>query len=193
MSLCKLGAVEFNAVSDEIPNVSNEITDRPVEDIGAIVDNIKNKPLILSIQGVVTGEDASSKLQELREYAREKEIIDYVGRNAIGKVAIESISTSHNSMNSQGFNFEITLKQIKIAQIELIDIQAPDPAVPRAAPVATQTKEPSDKGVQPPEPKRIDIEALKQEVDGRVETPPDVTGRARFTTPLFEQFFPAAN
>lgn len=188
--LCKLGDVEFNVVSDEIPQISNEITDRPVEGVGAIVDNIENKPLIFSINGLVTGLDAFDKLQELRRYAREKTILSYVGRNVITRVAIESINTTHNNMNAQGFGFEITLKQIRLARIELVDIQAPDPAIPRIPPVTTQAKETTDKGVQPPAQKRIDIEALRQEVDGRVSKPLDVTRGARFTTPLFESLFP---
>jgi hypothetical protein len=165
--LCRLGDVDFNVISDERPNISNEITERPVEDLGGVVDHINNLPLIFSIDGYVTS-NAFQKLQELRRYAREKILLSYVGRNVITRVAIESLDTQHNSNIANGFAFTITLKQIRIAEIELVEIISPDPAIPRLPKkTETQVADISNKGTQVLEPRRVDIDAIRDSVKGK--------------------------
>ena len=160
MSLCKIGDVTINVINDERIELVNDVTDRPVENIGTVTDHVNPRPLVTRLGGVVTGEDAFQKLQTLREYFRKKTIVQYVGRNIVTRVVIEAITTDHNNTNSQGFNFDLSLKQIKIAKVETVEIQAPDPAIPRTQPTSTQSKDISDKGSQPTKPKEIDINAL---------------------------------
>ena len=169
MALCRLGDIEFNVVSDERPQLQNEITDRPVEDLGSVVDHINNRPLIFSIEGYVT-DNAFEKLQRLNEYVQNKEILTYVGRNQISRVAIESLSRQHNNSVSNGFSFSMTLKQIRVATFETVQIIAPDPAIPRIA-TATQTKDVSNKGIQTTQSRTVDIEALRAEVEKRTLPP----------------------
>lgn len=170
MSLCKLGDIEFEVVSDERPQLANEVTDRPVEDIGSVSDHVENKPLVFAFDGLATGNNAFQKLQTLRQYWKDKTLLQYVGRNAIMSVVIEVLNTTHNNRNARGFSFSITLKQIRVAKVELAQIQAPDPAIPRIAPVTTQTKDISDKGVQPTQRKTVDLDSLRNKT-ASVEVP----------------------
>ena len=59
--LSKIGNVEFSATTNEDVTYENEVTDRPVEDLGYISDHVKQKPVKFSISGVVVGEDAFTK------------------------------------------------------------------------------------------------------------------------------------
>jgi hypothetical protein len=139
--LCKLGEVDFNVVGNERPDFFNEVTDRPVENIGNVTDHVENKPIILNIDGHVTGTDAGEKIAKLREYYFKKEIVKYIGRNAFSNVVIESLSTEHNNRVANGFTFNITLKEIKIAISERVELLTPT--------IKTQVKQVGNKGVQP--------------------------------------------
>lgn len=164
MELCKLNDVEFNVVRDESPEFTNEVTSREVEDKRSVTDHVRNNPLIFSFFGLVTGVDAFEKLQKLRLMARDKKLLKYVGRNVVANVVIEVLKTTHNNSNAVGFNFEILLREIKIAKVSLVDIQAPDPAIPKIPPTTTQTEEVREQGVQVEEEREdIDINALIQQ------------------------------
>lgn len=190
MALCKIGDVEINVISSERIELANDVTDRPVENIGSVTDHVNPRPLVTRLSGVVTGEDAFQKLQTIRDYMRNKNIVRYVGRNAISRVVIEALTTDHNNTNAGGFYFDLSLKQIKIATIETVDIQAPDPAIPRTKPVSTQAKETSDKGAQPVKAKEIDIEALINSVPAKTADRPSIFSYLRTPTGATVPFIP---
>lgn len=188
--LCKLQDVEFNVVSEELPSYENEVTNRPVENLGSIVDNVDNKPLIFQINGLVTGVDAFQKIKQLRKYVADKQILRYVGRNVIANVVIEKLATTHNNRNATGFGFDITLKQIRVATIETVQIKAPDPAIPRIPPASTQTKKLSNKGVQPTPTKTVDLQSLRTQAQDRAKKPADVTLRQQINPRVFGNIKP---
>ncbi|ABR46659.1 hypothetical protein Amet_4350 [Alkaliphilus metalliredigens QYMF] len=153
MARVKLGEVEFSTVGNESPEFSNEITDRPVEDIGTVSDHINNKPTILAIDGYVTGIHAGQKISVLRRYFKTKELLKYVGRNIFDNMSIEIFRTDHNNRVANGFSFTMLLKEIKVAKSQTIQIPLADPVSPKppavaVAAVKTQTKEVTNKGTQ---------------------------------------------
>ena len=153
--LCRLGEVEFNVVGNERPEFLNDVTDRAVEDIGSVIDHIDNKPIIFNIEGFVTGVDAGEKIRKLREYLTKKEIVKYIGRNAFNNVVVESLTTEHNNMVANGFTFNISLKEIKIAISERVQLLTPV--------IRTQVKQVGNKGVQPKRNKSAE-EVKKDEI-----------------------------
>ena len=65
MNYSKIGDVIFSATTEESVNYENEITERPVENLGYISDHVKQKPVKFTISGVLAGEDAYPKLIKL--------------------------------------------------------------------------------------------------------------------------------
>jgi len=153
----KLGDVEFSVIEEESPELANEITERTVERGTDIVDHIRHRPVVLSISGVVVGDDAAQKLNQLREYARKGEVHRYVGRNIFTNMVIQSFPTSHTAQVRNGFSFRMELKEIRVARLETVQFVAPDPVrASTAAGTATQAKETEDKGTQQQQEKNVD-------------------------------------
>lgn len=120
--MTKLGEVEFSVVTDEVLTKDNEVSEFPTENKSTISDNVEQKPLKVSITGIVIGDGAFEKLKTLRKYSNNGEVVAYAGRNALDNCIIESLGTSHGGNIKGGFEFDIQLKQILIAELEETNI-----------------------------------------------------------------------
>lgn len=148
MRRVKLGDVEFDVVEDENPKDSATVTDKPVESGQDVSDHAKLNPSIINIRGQMT-EDAAEKLQVLKKYLRERTLLKYVGRNAYDNVVIEDLDRVHGVKNRQGFQFNIRLKQVRIATAKEVEINIASPKD------ATKVKPVTNKGKQQPKQKRV--------------------------------------
>lgn len=120
-----LGDVFINTVYEETPGRSVKTTDHPIEGGENVTDHTERKPETMDISGIVVGPDAASKLQKLKEYMDESELLKYVYRNVKTDVIIKDFETTHDAEVSGGFKFEMTLKEMRVAQpsiIKLLDI-----------------------------------------------------------------------
>lgn len=167
MSLSKIGEVEFSAITEEKVTHNNEVTDRPVEDLGYISDHVKEKPITFSIEGVILGEDAYERLKQLRDYCKGKQTYKYYGRNIFSNVVIESLSTTHSKQTRNGCSFKLSCKVIKQAVSKTIKAQNPDPATKQTVAkgkakqkakrkVTSQTHKVKNKGKQTKSKKKVD-------------------------------------
>lgn len=139
------GEVEFNAVIDEAVNSSSDVTEHPVEDGVDVADHVKVKPDTVPISGVIAGDDAAQKLSVLRRFQREREVLTFIGRNLMENVVIENMSTNHGVGTRDGFEFSITLKRVRIAKMQEVNIVTPAASVSK-----TQVKGTTSKGIQQP-------------------------------------------
>lgn len=139
------GQVEFNTVTEEAPEYFNQITSHAVESGQDVADHVKLMPNVLPINGVVAGDDAAQKLQTLKQFRQNAELLQYIGRNAFSNVVIESLTTRHTARVRNGFEFDLTLRQVRIARAR--EVQIAVPAAPRAT---TQTNQVQNKGRQQP-------------------------------------------
>jgi len=119
---CKLGDVVFSSTTDENATLTNEITDKSIEG-GNISDHIINKPLSMSISGVICGENADQKIQALRDYLKSGDVLRYVGIDTANNVVIESMNSKRNKDIKGGISFDMNLKEVRIAEgtITVID------------------------------------------------------------------------
>jgi len=117
-----IGDVEVTVGTEEQVDKKNNITDYPVEDGSVVSDNSERQPLILNVSGMVKGQNAFKKLQQLRKYCDNADIINYSGRNAFSNCVIESLSTSHGKNVKGGFTFTATIKQVLIAELQETNI-----------------------------------------------------------------------
>lgn len=153
----KIGEVVFSATTSEDVIYENEVTDRPVEDLGYISDHVKQKPIKFSIAGVITGADAFSKLMTLRKYCQGREVYRYSGRNLMANVVIENLSTSHGKEIRNGCSFTMQCKIVKRAHSKEVPLPLPDPVSGKKT--AAQTKAVSAKGKVLPATKPTDSKA----------------------------------
>lgn len=144
-----LGGVEFDVVSNENPVDSATVTDNPVESGQDVSDHIKDNPSTIDITGVFVKEDAPQKLQALKQLMADKEPVLYQGRNAYNNMVITSISRNHNASNILGFAFDISLKQVRIANLKTVDIKVVSPNTKKPSKKTnTKVKKTSNKGKQ---------------------------------------------
>jgi len=129
-----LGDIELTAVTSDDPTSDVEVTEKPVERGQDVSDHVKKKPETLAISGVVVGDDASNKLNKLKEYQQTGKLLTYIHRVWYINVVIESLSTRHGGNVANGFEFDMTLKLVRIAIPKEIAITNLPPAV------ATKTK-----------------------------------------------------
>lgn len=118
--MAKLGSVFLNTVYEEKPDKSVKTPDHPIEAGINVIDHIQREPLIFKISGVVTGPDASIRLNSLKSYMDRGERLRYVYRNVFTNMIIEKLSTSHDIDVSGGFKFNMTLKQVFVSKAAII-------------------------------------------------------------------------
>lgn len=133
MALAILGEVEFDAVFREQHTKNNQITDKNVEGISNVSDHINVLNGIFEIEGKVV-EDAPRKLEILRGYSDNSNVLRYVGRNIVQNVVIQDFSSEHIIDNRTGFNFTMVLRMINFAIRQSVDLQIDQTrlSIPRA-------------------------------------------------------------
>lgn len=150
----KLGDIEFTVVEDEKPRDMVTITDNAVEKGQDVSDHVKQESSIIDIVGVMIGDDAATKLSALRKYQKEGKLLTYIGRNIYDNMAIQTIDRSHGKQISNGFAYNITLKQVRIAAAKEVEIKVADPVTKAASPkVKTKVKPKTNNGKQQPKTK----------------------------------------
>ncbi len=161
--------VEFDVVYDEEPQFRNRVTEKPVESGVDIVDHAEPLPYTFRLTGIVTGDehghdDAAEKLRQLKAFRNHREILTYVGRNLVDNVVIEELITTHDAKNRDGFNFTLTLKQVRIADSVInsggTPPVGPDPVTGGDA--EHQTKSVQDLGIVRYTSKPCDEEVIKK-------------------------------
>lgn len=145
----KLGDIEFSVVEDEKPRDLVTITDNSVENGQDVSDHVKQESSIIDLKGQMIGYDASKKLQQLKKYQREGKLLNYIGRNIYNNMGILTIDRDHGKQISNGFEFNITLKQVRIATAKTVEIKVVNPVTKVASPkVNTKVKRKTNNGKQ---------------------------------------------
>ena len=118
----KLGEVIFSVATGEDATMTADITDKPIEG-GNISDHAQLQPLTMSIPGYIVGDDAQQKLEKLREYMKNSEVLRFVGVDIAQNVMITSLQTGRATNIADGVAFTVDLKEVRIAesQVTVID------------------------------------------------------------------------
>lgn len=106
-------------VQDEKVNHEIESTNHPVEKGIDITDHIKLQPVTLSISGKIVnynGVKANEILSKILRLQKDGSLISYSGRNVISGLQIQNFQSSHPNTNMGGLDFDMQLKQIRVAQ-----------------------------------------------------------------------------
>lgn len=106
-------------VTDEELSRDIESTDHPVEQGIDITATIRNKPLRLSLKGKIVdanGMSANDILTKINDLRKKGSLINYSGRNTATNLQIQSFKTSHPYTNAGGADYEMELKEVRIAK-----------------------------------------------------------------------------
>lgn len=149
MERAKIGDIEISVVSSERLYNKALVTEKPVEKGENIVDHTKKQPVTIELVGAVVGDDAGDKLNKLKKLQNEGTLIKYIHRNALSNMFIEDISSVHETKIRNGFEFNIRLKHVRIAQAKEAEINIVDPATKQKSPKTnTQVKSETSSGLQ---------------------------------------------
>ena len=145
----RLGSVEFSVVQKETIVDSAIVTDNQVESGQDVSDHMKKESSVIEISGIIVGDDAEGRLRQLQQYQKGAELLTYIGIEVYGNVVLQTIERSRESQVSNGFVYNITLKQIRIATAKEVEISVVNPATKKASlQTNTKVKENTNNGKQ---------------------------------------------
>lgn len=106
-------------VTDESLSHNAESSSHPVEKGIDITDCVRRKPVELSIKGKIVDYEnskAADILSQLKKLQINGSLITYSGRNLLSNLQIQSFSTTHPYTNWGGCDYNMTLKEVRIAK-----------------------------------------------------------------------------
>lgn len=111
---CKLGDVLFTSTTGESTSMTNDVTSKAIEG-GTVSDHVANKPLTMNISGVIVGDDCQEKLETIRDYVKDGDLLRYVGVDSANNMVITSFTTDRSVKLKGGVSFTIALQEVPIA------------------------------------------------------------------------------
>lgn len=106
-------------VTDEKVGRTIKSTDHSTEKGIDITDNVKREPVTLSISGKIVDTDtlkSHEALAKLYDLQIKGSLITYSGRNILKNMMIQSFNSTHPYTNAGGLDFDMELKEVRIAQ-----------------------------------------------------------------------------
>ena len=102
-------------VKDE--KVNNNITTvtHPVEDGIELTDHVLTEAQEISLTGKIVGDGAAAKISSIKLMQKQGTLISYIGRNYASNYQITSFDTSHGNAVTGGCDFDMTLREVRIA------------------------------------------------------------------------------
>lgn len=111
---CKLGDVIFTSTTGESTSMSNNVTNKAIEG-GTVSDHVENKPLTMNITGIIVGDDCQEKLETIRDYTSNGDLLRYVGCDTANNMVISSFNTDRSVSLKGGVAFTLALQEIPMA------------------------------------------------------------------------------
>ena len=102
-------------LSEEVQRGVN-VSEHPVESGLKITDNVRREPVVIKIKGEIVGKKAASKLSKITKLHQKGKYVKYIGRNVMNNAIITSLNTSHPNTVYGGCEFDMELKEIRIAK-----------------------------------------------------------------------------
>jgi len=134
--------ITFDAIQEEQMDVSNQITEHPIEDGAVVADHVQLDPYVLSVDGVLVGEGAEAAIQKFLDWRGRNgnvHMLYYSGRNTIGRMVLRDLQRTYNASNADGYTFRLTLQRVDVATPEMVQVDVD---------VEIEQKEETDKGRQ---------------------------------------------
>lgn len=142
----KLGTVLLDCTTAEEVSKTADVTDRPVEKGEDISDHMKTKPYSVRLSGTMVN-DPEGKISTLEKMMSDAELVEYIGKRKLKDMVITSFSTKQNKQVSNGYDWDISLKSVKIAKPITIKQEVKNPVTKQAdKKVETKVKQVTNAG-----------------------------------------------
>lgn len=135
-----LGDIFLNMVEEDAPNKSVKSTDHPIESGENITDHIARNAVPMTLKGLIVGNDAEQRRMKLENYMYSGTLLNYSYRTSLKNLIIESFTPIYVVEVGNGFKFELTVKQIRIAKASVLQTLKL-PVKMQAAPVANKGRQ----------------------------------------------------
>ena len=107
-------------VTEEGINRTADTTSHPTEEGLPISDTVRSQPISVSLTGKIVDTDnatAGTIVNKLKNLHKEGSLITYIGQcGTINNLQIQDFSTNYNNKNYGGADFDMTLKEVRIAK-----------------------------------------------------------------------------
>lgn len=142
----KLGDIYMDAVVKEDIDNSADTTDKPVEKGQDISDHYKVKAVRVDLSGVIVN-DSEEKYEALKGYMKDAKLLTYLGNVFLKNVVITTLARKDSSSVKDGYEYDIVLKEVRIAIPETFEIKVKNPVTKKQdKKTATKVKKHTNKG-----------------------------------------------
>lgn len=110
-------------VSTEDYDHAGEVTSHKTEEGLSLTDHVSSEAQVVTLAGILvrpTQERVQTLINKLLGWKKNGTPLQYEGRQIVQNVLIERFSYSANKDNANGFNFSMTLKQVRFAEVTYI-------------------------------------------------------------------------
>ena len=108
----RLDPRQTGIVSAESAQYSSKATSNPIENGSDINDHVVTDPVKYTLTGVTIGGDSAAAT--LRRMWKERDILDYIGRDRISSCVITNMKQDISAKNKTGVGFTIQLQVVNI-------------------------------------------------------------------------------
>lgn len=147
-----LGDILIDVIRNEDLTESSETTDHALEDGEQISDHVNHKPIELNVSGYIN-DPSDEKLLKIRKYREDKKILTYRYRNHLKKVLITSFNSNKSAKTAEGYEFDMTLKQIRF--VKAPSVVSVSPSTKRQAKTVSNKGKQKVKKMQKAPPKKV--------------------------------------
>lgn len=102
-------------VQDEEVNHNITSVTHPVEEGIDLTDHVIAEAQEISISGKIVGTGASAKIASIVQMQKKGTLVSYIGRNYASNYQIIAFNTSHPNTVAGGCDFDMTLREVRIA------------------------------------------------------------------------------
>lgn len=114
-------------VTEEGVDRAAETTSHPTEKGLPLSDNVRIQPVTVSLTGKIVNTDnatADTIINKLKTLQKEGSLITYIGQcGTINNLQIQDFSTNYNNKNNGGADFNMTLKEARIAKKAYVKVK----------------------------------------------------------------------
>ncbi len=179
----KLENIFMDAVIKEDTEIRANVTDKPVEKGQDISDHYKKMGARIDLSGCIVN-DSEEKYEELKGFMKEAKLLTYIGNVSFKNVVITTLVRKDSSSVKDGYDYDITLQEVRIAIPETFEVKVKNPVTgSQDKKTATKVKKFGNKG-------RKQLVNARRELNGHRQVNVDYTdfrnykgfgGKASFT------------
>ena len=113
--MAKINGLNIFVIQEDL-SYGVSVTEHTVEEGVAISDHVKRNAITLSLTGEIVGGDATNTLAQLRKLHHGGSLCEYAGRVSLSNCLITELSTTQTHKVWGGYEFSMTLKEIRTAK-----------------------------------------------------------------------------